>query len=72
MESEKITDNKLHFKTKLDNFDKYAHAAEAMPLQTKFPLSLGKVYEFEINGIGQKDIILDSKTPPKKRGGVEW
>ena len=71
MESEKITDNKLHFKTKLDNFDKYAHAAEAMPLQTKSPLSRGKVHEFEINGIGQKDIILNGETPLKKRGGVE-
>tara|TARA_Y100000991_G_scaffold108304_1_gene81627 strand:- start:444 stop:671 length:228 start_codon:yes stop_codon:yes gene_type:complete len=53
-ESKKITDNKLHFKTKLDSFDNCAHAAEAMQLQTKSQLSRGKVHELEINGIGQK------------------
>ena len=55
----------------MDSFHNCAYALEAMPLQTKSQLSRGKVNEFEIRGIGQKDIILAGETPLKKKAGVE-
>ena len=61
----------LHFQKKLDSFDNCAYAVEAMPLHTKSQLSRGKVNEFEIRDIGQKDIILAGETPLKKKAGVE-